>query len=476
VEIMAEGGHTVDMKGFRALMKEQKEKARKARKETNYMGADATVYEDLDPTIKSEFVGYETLRCEADVIAMTTESEVVMALAAGEIGAVVTTLTPFYAASGGQCGDRGTINVVGGGEFLVTDTLKLSSDKIAHIGKVTRGSIKNGSHVSLAVDAGRRLDTCKNHSATHLLQKALRTVLGTHVEQAGSYVDGERLRFDFSHFAALTPEELADVERLVNEQIAENLPITTEEMPIDEARKAGAMALFGERYGAMVRVVRMGDFSIELCGGTHASNTGEIGAFKIVSETGIAAGTRRIEAITGRGVFVHFENMERMLNEAAKAAKTTPAKLGEKVESLVTELKRLQSENESLKSIAAKQALGDIEKQVTEVGGVKLLAAKVVGVDAVGLRELGDQQKEKMTNCMVVLISDDDGKVNMMATADEAAQMNGAHAGGLIKASAPLVGGGGGGRAGMAQAGGTNPKGIEEALKQAQKVLKGQLL
>ena len=332
-----------------------------------------------------------------------------------------------------------------------------------------------GDRVTLTVDAGRRADTCKNHSATHLLQKALRTVLGTHVEQKGSYVDGERLRFDFSHFSAMTEEEIAKVEKMVNEKIMESIPVETSQMSIEEAKKSGAMALFGEKYGDTVRVVRMGDFSVELCGGTHVANTGVISVFKILSETGVAAGVRRIEALTGSGVLRYYEETERTLSEAAKAVKATPAGLVERLEHLMAEVKALQSENESLKSRAAKEALGDVMDQVKEVGGVKLLAAKVSGVDMNGLRDLGDQLKGKLVEGVIVLVSDLDGKVNLVSMATQEAMDKGAHAGNLLKGIAALVGGGGGGRPNMAQAGGKNPAGIDAAIAEAGKVLEGQL-
>lgn len=347
--------------------------------------------------------------------------------------------------------------------------------KVGHIGKVTKGMLKVGDRASLQVDAARRADTCKNHSATHLLQKALRTVLGTHVEQAGSYVDGERLRFDFSHFSAMTKEEIEKTEKIVQEQIAASLPVITSVMSIEEAKKSGAMALFGEKYGETVRVVKMGDFSTELCGGTHVADTGTIANFKIISESGVAAGVRRIEALTGNGVLAYYAEMEETLAQAAKTAKTTPAGLVERLEHLMAEMKALQSENESLKSKAAKDALGDVMDKVQDIKGVKFLATKVSGVDMNGLRDLGDQLKAKLGEGVIVLISDLDGKVNLVAFATEEAMAKGAHAGNLIKGIAALVGGGGGGRPNMAQAGGKNLAGIDKAMEEAAKVLDGQL-
>ena len=355
------------------------------------------------------------------------------------------------------------------------DTVKLLGGKIGHIGKVTKGMFKVGDLVELSVDADKRQATAKNHSATHLLQKALRTVLGTHVEQAGSFVNGDRLRFDFTHFSALTPEELSKVEEIVNEKIAENLSVQTQIMTLDEAKKTGAMALFGEKYGDNVRVVRMGDFSTELCGGTHVTSTGTISAFKILSETGIAAGVRRIEALTASGVFRYYDELEENLAEAAKIVKTTPASLTVKLNHLMAEMKALQSENESLKAKLAQDSLGDVMDQVQQISGVKLLAVKVDDVDMNGLRDLGDQLKNKLGEGVIVLASAKEGKVNLVAMATDTALSRGAHAGNLIKGIAALVGGGGGGRPNMAQAGGKNPAGIEAAILEAAKILEEQV-
>ncbi len=473
-EILGEKGFTVDEAGFEEAMKEQKQKARSARKVTNYMGADVTVYESIDPAITTRFVGYDRLEHESRITVLTTETELAEALADGDTGTIIVEETPFYATMGGQCADHGIISTADAA-FEVIDTVKLLGGKVGHIGKVTKGMFRIGDKVTLTVDAGRRADTCKNHSATHLLQKALRTVLGTHVEQKGSYVDGERLRFDFSHFSAMTEEEIARTEAIVNEKIAESVQVETNEMSIEEAKKSGAMALFGEKYGETVRVVKMGDFSVELCGGTHVTNTGVISAFKILSESGVAAGVRRIEALTGNGVFRYYAELEKIIAEAAKAVKTTPAGLTERLGHMMTEIKTLQAENESLKSKAAKEALGDVTDQVKEVKGVKLLAAKVAGVDMNGLRDLGDQLKGKLGEGVIVLISDKDGKVNLVSMATQEAMAKGAHAGNLLKGIASLVGGGGGGRPNMAQAGGKNPAGIDAAIAEAVQVLEGQL-
>lgn len=464
-EILDEKGFTYDDAGFEACMQEQRTRARNARKVTNYMGADASVFEQADASITTEFTGYDRLTDTAEISLIAVE-ELSDTIAEGENGTVVVNKTPFYATMGGQQGDRGVIETAGG-RFIVEDTVKLVGGKYGHIGYMENGMLRVGDTVTLSVDEKLRSQTCKNHSATHLLQKALREVLGTHVEQAGSYQDAERTRFDFSHFSAMTAEELAKVERMVNEKIAEGIPVVTEVMTVDEAKKSGAMALFGEKYGETVRVVSMGDFSKEFCGGTHVKNTADISAFKIISESGVAAGTRRIEALTADHVLSYYAKMEKELNQAAKIVKATPANLTERLEKLMAEVKALQSENESLKSKAAHDALGDVMDQVQEVSGVKLLATSVSGVDMNGLRELGDQMKDKLGEGVVVIASDCDGKVNLIAMATDAAIKQGAHAGNLIKAIAGKVGGGGGGRPNMAQAGGKNPAGIPDAVAEA---------
>ena len=475
VEMAGEEGLTVDEDGFAKAMEEQKQKARDNQNFSAKLSTDnAAWYESLDSSVVSEFVGYDTLTAESGIAAMNNGSEWKDVLCEGEEGTIITLKTPFYATMGGQKGDFGVIRT-GNGTFEVQDTVKLPGGRIGHIGKVVSGTVAKGETASLSVSALNRGNTCKNHTATHLLQEALREVLGDHVEQSGSYQDGERTRFDFSHGQAMTAEEIKKVEEIVNEKIAEDLPVETKIMSLEEARKTGAMALFGEKYGDTVRVVMVGDFSKELCGGTHVGHTGEIASFKILSESGVAAGIRRIEAITGRNVTAYYQDMEEKMNAVAKVLKTTPASLLERSEHLMAEMKALQSENESLKSKAAKDALGDVSNQVSEVKGVKLLATSVSGVDMNGLRDLGDQLKTKIGEGVIVLISDCDGKVNMVAMATEEAIAKGAHAGNLIKGIAALVGGGGGGRPGMAQAGGKNPAGIGAAVAETTKVLEDQL-
>ena len=474
VELAGEEGLSVDEDGFAKAMEEQKQKARDNQNFSARLSTDNGLYEKLDAGIVSEFIGYDTLKAEETIAAVNNGSEWKDSLKEGEEGTVITAKTPFYATMGGQKGDFGVI-VTKNGTFDVQETVKLPGGRIGHIGKVVSGSIAKGETATLEVSALNRSNTCRNHTATHLLQEALREVLGDHVEQSGSYQDGERTRFDFSHGQAMTAEEIKKVEAIVNEKIAEDLPVETKVMSLEEAKKTGAMALFGEKYGDTVRVVMIGDFSRELCGGTHVGHTGDIASFKILSESGVAAGIRRIEALTGRNVTAYYQEMEEKLAETARILKTTPASLIERAEHLMTELKSLQSENESLKSKAAKEALGDVMDQVVEVNGVKLLATKVSGVDMNGLRDLGDQLKVKIAEGVVVLMSDLDGKVNMVAMATDGAMKKGAHAGNLIKGIAALVGGGGGGRPNMAQAGGKNPAGIDEAIKKSAEVLKEQI-
>ena len=473
-EILEERSFQVDEEGFAACMKEQKEKARKARKTTNYMGADVTVYQSIDPAVTTKFVGYDHLVHDSAITVLTTEDEIVEALTDGQRGTILVEETPFYGTMGGQQADTGVI-VSENGEFTVEDTIHLQGGKVGHVGVMTKGMFKTGDTVTLKVDEENRALTARNHSATHLLHKALRTVLGDHVEQAGSLVTRDRLRFDFTHFSAMTPEEIRLVEEIVNKEIHAGLSVVTDEMSLEDAKKTGAMALFGEKYGETVRVVRMGDFSTELCGGTHVANTSSISSFKILSEAGIAAGVRRIEALTSDGLMAHYAETEKELHEAAAAAKTTPGALTAKIEAMLEEIKALHSENEKLKSKLAKEAMGDVMDQVQEVKGVKVLAVRADGVDMNGLRNLGDQLKEKLGEGVIVIASVLDGKVNLMATATDGAQKAGAHAGNLIKAIAGLVGGGGGGRPNMAQAGGKNPAGVDEALAKVAETVESQV-
>ncbi len=475
LELAEEEGFTVDEKGFADAMEEQKQKARENQNFSANLEAGVSAFDKLDENVTCTFIGYTDLTGTGRIEAISNGSDLCDELSAGSKGSIITDTTPFYGTMGGQVGDIGVIESADGAKFEVLETVHVAGGRTAHVGEVLEGTFKTGSEVTLKVDKENRAKTCRNHSATHLLQKALREVLGDGVEQAGSYQDPDKTRFDFSYHQAMTADEIQKVEAIVNAKILEALPVETKVMSIEDARKTGAMALFGEKYGDTVRVVNMGDFSIELCGGTHVSNTSHVGLFKIVSESGVAAGVRRIEALTGDNARAYFNNVEAGLNEAAKALKTNPSDMVAQIRKLQEELKVLRSENESLKSKEAKAALGDVTDQVKEVKGVKLLAVSLKGVDMNGLRDLGDQMKAKIGEGVVVLISEADGKVNLVTMATDEAMAKGAHAGNLVKAIAPKVGGGGGGRPNMAQAGGKNPAGIADALKEAETVLEGQI-
>ncbi|MCR5097732.1 MAG: alanine--tRNA ligase [Lachnospiraceae bacterium] len=475
MEILEEKGFSVDEEGFKKCMEVQKNTAREARGETNYMGKDASVYDEIDPAITSCFIGYDGLISESKVTVLTTADAIVDVLSNGQEGTIIVEDTPFYGTMGGQIGDIGDIVSYMGGRFEVTATEHLQGGKIAHVGKMTSGSIKLGDQVTLSVNRKYRMNVARHHSATHLLQRALREVLGDHVQQAGSEVRQDRLRFDFTHFSAMSAEEMFKVEKLVNDRIQAAVEVRTDVMSFEEAQKTGAMALFGEKYGDEVRVVSMGDYSTELCGGTHVKNTGDIQVFKILSESSVASGVRRIEAIAGPAVLDYYHELEKSLRQAAVALKCDTSQVPDRVKSLQKEVKELKSENDSLKSAQAKDALGDVSGSAVEIGGMKLIAKAVPGVDMNGLRDLGDQLKAQIGEGVVVLASDAGGKVSLMAMATDGAVSKGAHAGNLIKEIAPLVGGGGGGRPNMAQAGGKNPAGIDDAIAKVSEVLTAQI-
>ena len=475
-ELAEEEGLTIDEEGFKVSMEEQKQKARDSQNFSAKLNASAGIFDALDESITTKFVGYDGIHTEGKIVAIADEAALKDSLSENEKGTVITDITSFYGTMGGQVGDKGIIKTADG-EFTVTEAIHLSNGRIGHTGYVSKGTIKSGSTADILVDEENRSNTCKNHSATHLLQKALKIVLGDHVEQKGSLVTPDRLRFDFSHDQAMTAEQIAKAEAIVNKEIAASLAVRTDEMSQQEAVSTGAMALFGEKYGDVVRVVSMGKgtsgnneadfkeaFSVELCGGTHVSNTSQIQHIKILSESGVAAGVRRIEALTGDGVLAYYKDLENLLNEAAKLLKSNPSEIVSKIEHLQKDLKTANSEIESLKSQAAKDALGDSLEKTEDVKGVKLLAAKVENVEMGSLRDLGDSLKDKIGDGVVALLSSCDGKANIVIMASDSAVKAGAHAGNLIKAIAPIVGGGGGGRPNMAQAGGKNPAGIDEAL------------
>ncbi len=474
-EILAEEGMEIDEDAFTAEMKAQKERARSARAKSNYMGAAETVYNELPVELETAFAGYDVYDvANAKIVALVANEAVAETAQAGDTVAVFLDRTPFYAESGGQVGDQGVIKTETG-VVKVTNCVKVVGGKIAHMGEVTEGLVQVGEMACANIDVELRMASSRNHSATHLLHKALRTVLGTHVEQAGSYVSADRLRFDFTHFAAMTADEIKEVERLVNDAIFASYDVHTDEMSIDAARNRGAMALFGEKYGEVVRVVDMGGYSIELCGGAHLKNTAQVGSFKILSENGVAAGVRRIEAVTGKEALKHYQAQEDEIKEICRLVKSTPDKLLSRLEQLLAEQKETAKELEKLKAKMAGGAADEMLSGKVEIGGVAVLAAEVKDMDGNALRTLGDQLKQKLGSGVVVLASGKDGKVNLMAMATDDVVKKGVHAGNIIKAAAAVCGGGGGGRPNMAQAGGKDASKIADALEKAKAVVAEQL-
>ena len=474
-EILAEEGMEIDEDAFTAEMKAQKERARSARAKSNYMGAAETVYNELPVELETAFAGYDVYDvANAKIVALVANEAVAETAQAGDTVAVFLDRTPFYAESGGQVGDQGVIKTETG-VVKVTNCVKVVGGKIAHMGEVTEGLVQVGEMACASIDVELRMASSRNHSATHLLHKALRTVLGTHVEQAGSYVSAERLRFDFTHFAAMTADEIKEVERLVNDAIFASYDVHTDEMSIDEARNRGAMALFGEKYGEVVRVVDMGGYSIELCGGAHLKNTAQVGSFKILSENGVAAGVRRIEAVTGKEALKHYQAQEDEIKQICRLVKSTPDKLLARLEQLLAEQKETAKELEKLKAKMAGGAADEMLNSKVEIGGVAVLAAEVKDMDGNALRTMGDQLKQKLGSGVVVLASGKDGKVNLMAMATDDVVKKGVHAGNIIKAAAAVCGGGGGGRPNMAQAGGKDASKIADALEKAKAVVAEQL-
>ena len=463
-EILEEKGFSIDEDGFKKAMEIQKKKAHDAHKTTNYMGADATVYDEIDLSITTEFTGYDSLTASSKITVLTTETELVEALSDGEVGTIIVEKTPFYATMGGQQGDKGEIRTASG-TFQVEETIKLRGGKVGHIGKMTSGMIKAGDVADLSVDAKLRRDTCRNHSATHLLQKALREVLGTHVEQAGSYQDGERTRFDFSHFAAMTPEELQKVEAIVNEKIAEKIDVRTDVMTVEEAKKTGAMALFGEKYGDVVRVVSAGDFSVEFCGGTHVKNTANLGLFRIRQEGSVAAGVRRIEALTGMGVLKYINGMSAVIMDVCSLLKiANPKAVVEGVQKAEQLIKEQQREINELNSKLAVAQIGQLFAGTTEENGVRVVTGRIDKANADILRTMCEKARDFAPKCVCVLATENDGKVTFAAACGKEALALGANAGKIIKAVAQKAGGNGGGKPDMAMAGAKQPEKISEAL------------
>ncbi len=469
-EILEEEGFSLDEAAFEKEMKQQKERARAARGESTFMGADENVYHQLDVAMKTAFAGYDVKEVNTKVLALVANDAVAKTATAGDSVSIFLENTPFYAESGGQVGDKGIIQTEIG-KVEITDCIKVVGGKIAHIGIVTEGSISVGDTVCAKIDFQIRMATSRNHSATHLLQKALRTVLGTHVEQAGSYVSAERLRFDFTHFAALTEQEIKEVESIVNQKIFESLPVTISEKSIEDARKMGAMALFGEKYGEIVRVVKMGDFSIELCGGAHLSNTAQVGSFKIISESGIAAGVRRIEALTGTELLKYYQAQEEQIKNICKIVKANTDTVVHKVEQMVAEQKETAKEMEKLKAKLAGSAVEEILSRKEEINGISVICANIKEADGNALKTMGDQLKVKLGSGVIILASGKENKVNLLVMATDDVVKKGVHAGNIVKAAAACCGGGGGGRPNMAQAGGKDVSKIEEALQKAKSLL-----
>ncbi len=466
-EILDEHKISIDQDGFRENMEIQRKKAREARAVSNYMGADTTAYDLLDAAVESRFVGYDRLENEGKIIGIVGENSLLDTISEGEEGSIIVDSTCFYATMGGQEGDSGYITTENS-SFRVNSCIKVSDNKIAHIGSVVNGMFSLNDCVRLSVDTEKRNATCKNHSATHLLHKALKEVLGGHVEQKGSLVTDSRLRFDFSHFSAMTEEELKKVEDLVNGEIDKRLDVRTDIMGLDDARSRGAAALFGEKYTDEVRVVSMGDFSMELCGGTHTSNTGEIGRIKILSESGIASGVRRIEALTGTEVVKYYNNIEDTLNNICAALKCSDDVAYEKLKNILSENKALKDEIENLKNQNAKAMLGNIKDRVKNINGVNVLVEELKGLDMNSIRNVADDIKNSLKDAVIVLGSSFDDKTGLFVSVSKGLESK-VSAKNLIKKIAPLIKGGGGGNDLSAQAGGKDAGGLNAALSEALK-------
>jgi len=467
-----EQGLSVDREGFEQAMEAQRERARAARQDVDSMHTQGGPLADL--TVTSEFVGYTELVATGKVEAIIADNQLVNEAEEGRTIQVVLSRTPFYAESGGQINDEGVL-LSDSVKARVTDVQKGPMGQNVHTVIVEAGTLRVGDEVRAEVNRDARLDITKNHTATHLLHQALKDVLGTHVNQAGSLVAPERLRFDFTHISAITPEELDRIEAIVNQKVWENLTVDVMHKPIAEAKAMGAMALFGEKYGDIVRVVKVGAYSLELCGGCHVNNTAEIGLFKIVSESGIGAGTRRIEAVTGRGAYQFLNQQLTTLKEVAHALKApvlqeTPAR----VEALQQQLKDVQRENESLRAKLGNIEAASLSDQVTQVGGVNVLAARVSATDMDNLRGMVDELKNKLGSAVIVLGAVEGDKVNLVAGVTKDLMEQGFHAGKIIKEVATRCGGGGGGRPDMAQAGGKDPSKLQEALKLVTELVKSQ--
>lgn len=466
-----EHGLTVDREGFEAAMEEQRKRARSARHDGASMNIQGGVLSDF--MTKSEFVGYNELNVTTKIVAIIYEDAFVDGLSVGQTGQIILEKTPFYAESGGQVSDVGIISN-GSASAEVQGLFKAPRGQHVHHVSVQSGELRVGAEVKAEVNQELRRDIVKNHTATHLLHKALKETLGDHVNQAGSLVEPQRLRFDFSHLGSISAEELAVIERRVNGQIWNALDIVIEQMPIDEARALGAMALFGEKYGDIVRVVKAGDHSLELCGGCHVNNTSEIGLFKLISESGIGSGVRRIEAVTGRGAYLFIEDQLDLLKQAAGLLKSNINDVPKRVEGLQHQYKELERENESLQSKLSSIEAGALTSQVVTIGETKLLAARVDAGSMEALRSLADELKSKLPDAVLVLGAPMQDKVNFVVVVPQSEVKRGLHAGKLVKEVAAVCGGGGGGRPDMAQAGGKDASKLEEALKVAEEWIASQ--
>lgn len=470
-EILEEKGMTVDEEGYYKCMEVQRTTAREARGGSKYMGADETVFHRIDKEFTSEFLGYDTTEADSTVDFVANDEELIMRAEAGQTAYIVSKATPFYAESGGQVGDTGTI-VTLTGKAEVTDTQKVVGGKIAHTVKITEGYIEAGQTAHFSVDAERRMAIARNHTAAHLLQAALRQVLGEHVHQKGQLVNADRVRFDFSHFEAISPEELAEIEALVNDKILSCMDVKTQVLPIEEAQKLGAMALFGEKYGETVRVVSMGDFSMEFCGGTHLKNTSQAGLFKIISEGSVASGVRRIEAVTGTGVLALLNEINNRVAQAAKLLKLNdPALLAERIVAVLDENKELGKVSEQLKKRIADAIFSNMIKNCREINGVKIMANMMTNVGSDMYEKFSDAVKNLSEPFVLVMAGTADEKPKFLCACSKAAIAKGAHAGKIVKEVAAVTGGKGGGRPESAMAGIGDKNKIDEALNSLDGIL-----
>lgn len=471
-EILEEKGISLDEENFKKEMEKQRNTARASRGESNYMGKDLSVIDEIPKEVCTEFLGYNNITLNSKVELIISNDQFVDSINKGEEGIIIVSNTPFYAEMGGQIGDTGIISNENF-KCQVIDCKKNVSGKIMHFIRVLEGSLNKGDEVSLEVETERRNDICKNHTATHMLQVALKMVLGDHVHQAGSYVTEERLRFDFTHFTALTEEEIKEVENIVNKEVKKAIEVSTQVMDIEEAKKTGAMALFDDKYASEVRVVSIGDFSSELCGGTHLRNTGEIGMIKIISESGVASGIRRIEAITGNAVVRYLEEKENIIKEACKVLKCSEKDLLNKINNEVLALKEKEKELQNIKNEMSKSIENDLLKNFVEIKGVKVIYSVTENMDANILRELADRLRNKIESGLVVLGSECNDKVMFIAMATKDVISLGVHCGKIIKEVATIAGGGGGGRPDMAQAGGKFKDKLQESINEVPKIVEG---